>query len=92
MGCSCQGPKAFQIEVNNEKYIVWSLDEVVFSTIFDQPKDEGAAEEMLWERLCAFNPKLDRKLEFVFKRALIQIYKDTKMAYEEYQKNQKEPV
>lgn len=90
MGCSCQGPKAFQIEVNNEKYIVWSLDEAVFSTIFAEPKDEATAEEMLWERLCEFNPELDRKLEFAFKRVLLQIYRDTKQAYQEYQKNQQQ--
>lgn len=90
MGCSCQGSKAFQIEVNNEKYVVWSLDEVVFSTIFAEPKDEASAEEMLWKKLCAFNPELDQKLEFAFKRALLQIYRDTKQAYQEYQKNQQQ--
>ncbi len=92
MGCSCQGPKAYQIEVDGQKYVVWSLDEVVFSVIFAQPNDEAEAEEMLWQKLLTFNPKIDPKLEFVFKRVLIQIYKDTKMAYEEYQMNQKEPV
>lgn len=92
MGCSCQAPKAFQIEVNGEKFIVLSLDEVVFSTIFSNPPDEASAQKMLWERLCSFNPALDKKLEFSFKRILLQIYKDTKKAYEEYQKNQQEVV
>ena len=88
MGCSCQGPRAFRISIDGRELVVWALDEIIYSTILAAPEDEAAAEALLWQRLCEFNPDLDKSQENILRPALLQIYRDSKRAFEEYQKNQ----
>ncbi|GEM_PF-1485719 len=92
MACSCQTLKPFKIKIFDDERIVLGLDNVLFTAILADLKNDADAEEILWRRLRNYNPEIADDEEFVFKRHLMQLYKNGKKAYEAYQKNQRQAM
>lgn len=82
MGCSCgSGVRAFQIEIDDKKYILYGLDQVVFSTIILSPETDEEAAKELWNGLQTYSEIAEENKESL-QKILLDIYKTNKKAYE----------
>jgi hypothetical protein len=81
MGCSCNTPKAFKVEIDGKVRIFYGLDQVVFTTILSFPETDEEAENELWQGLHQFNDNVNPEDEKPIRKALMEIYSATKKEY-----------
>lgn len=81
MGCSCNTPKAFKVEIDGKEMILYGLDQVVFTTILSFPRSDEEAADGLWQGLLQYNDKIDPAEEASIRKALMEIYVTTKKEY-----------
>ena len=83
MGCSCGSPQPFLLKVNGKEYVLYGVDQVIFSTILAFPEDNDVAAEQLWDRLKAYNNLAEDQKED-FKAALLDVYQQALKQYSVY--------
>ncbi|MCL4538307.1 MAG: hypothetical protein M1378_01670 [Bacteroidetes bacterium] len=81
MGCSCNTPKAFKVEIDGKEEILYGLDQVVFTTILSFPETDEKAADELWQGLLLFNDNVNPEKEKPIRKALMEIYTATKKEY-----------
>ena len=81
MGCSCNTPKAFKVEIDGNERIFYGLDQVVFTTILSFPESDEKAADELWNGLLLYNEKVNPEEEASIRKALMEIYAATKKEY-----------
>jgi len=83
MGCSCGSPQPFLLKVNGKEYVLYGVDQVIFSTILAFHEDNEAAAEQLWDGVKAYNNLAeDQKKDF--KAALLAVYQQARSQYNAY--------
>ena len=81
MGCSCNTPKAFKVEIDGKERIFYGLDQVVFTTILSFPDNDEKAADELWNGFLLYNETANRDEEVSIRKALMEIYVATKKEY-----------
>lgn len=82
MGCSCNTPKAFKVEIDGKERIFYGLEQVVFTTILSFPDNDGKAADELWNGFHLYNETVNREEEASVRKALMEIYVATKKEYD----------